>query len=87
MTTYAEFYHNSTGYIDGTIPPQFSAEHIKPIPACGDRSIIWLDGRMSRCNMHYIAAEECAKRGFIGYKLIKGESLSNASAITEYVEV
>lgn len=87
MPTFAEFYHNSTGYIEGTIPPEFSPEHVKPIPACGDRAIVWLDGRMSHLSLHETAMKTCEERGFIGYKLIRGESLLRTQPISNYVRV
>lgn len=65
---YAQFQTMGTGYIHGTIPPQFGAPY--PIDACGDRGIIKLDGRLSLDNMHIIAKAEQVKRGYIGYRLI-----------------
>lgn len=65
---YAQFQTMGTGYIRGTIPPQFGSPY--PIDACGDRGIIKLDGRMSLANMHIIASAEQVKRGYIGYRLV-----------------
>lgn len=45
---YAQFYQLSTGYIPGTIPPQFGEKKI--IEATGDRSIVIIGGRLSRVN-------------------------------------
>ena len=44
---YVQFLQNSTGYISGTIPPQFSHEHVKPIPLCGSDGGYKPDGRLS----------------------------------------
>ena len=41
MKTFAEFYTLSTGYIAGTIPPQFGKPEL--ISATGDRSVIQID--------------------------------------------
>lgn len=59
--TFAEFYHR--GVVTG-----------KPIPACGDRSVIILDGRNSTKTHVSIAREECRKRGYIGFTLNRGET-------------
>lgn len=83
MTTYAQFFKNSTGYIAGTIPPQYSEEHVELIEALGDRGIIVLDGRMSLYNMKSIARIECEKRGFKAFQIIKGSSLLNTSPVTK----
>lgn len=69
MKFFAEFYQLSNGYIDGTIPPQFSEDHIKPIRVLGDRGLIYIDGRLADRSIHAIAADECKKRGYMGYKL------------------
>lgn len=81
---YAQFITFSTGYISGTIPPQFGNPY--PIDACGDRGIIKIDGRLSLDNHHKIAREECIKRGYIGYRLcnrIGGESVGQTIFINE----
>ena len=49
---------------------------------CGDRGIIQIDARLSRHNMHLIAQEECRKRGFHGYRLMRGDNLLNLFALT-----
>lgn len=82
MKVYAEFYHLSTGYIDNTIPPKFCDKERVPILACGDRSLIRLDARTTLENQEYIASIECKKRGYIGYKILRG-GIMNAKAITE----
>ena len=57
----------------------------KIIEACGDRSVIILDGRESRNAHHEIADTECTKRGYIGYQLLKGETFTRSSPISEIV--
>lgn len=81
---YAEFYELCTGYVQGSIPPVFDRTKRKPIPACGDRSVIIIDGRLARYTMHAIAREEAVKRGYIGYKLCKGDNIARGTAFTQY---
>lgn len=66
---YAQFWHMSTGYVSGSIPPRFEESAKRPVPACGDRSVIILDGRNSREHQIAIARQECAKRGYVGFTL------------------
>ena len=84
---YAEFYHLSTGYVDGTIPPVFLASARKPIPACGTDSVLKLDGRFSRATMARVAAEVCRQRGFIGFTLNAGETFTRSREIRGYQAV
>ena len=67
---FAEFYH--LGIITG-----------EPIPACGDRAVIILDGRNRTTVHHAIAASECSKRGYIGYTLNRGESFTRSTQQSE----
>jgi len=75
---FAEFYHLSTGY------PSYTAKDIKPIPACGSDSVLVIDGRLSRDNMHYAAIERCISRGYIGYTLNSGESFTRGREFAKY---
>ena len=70
MKQYAQFYHQSTGYVAGTIPPQFGEPH--PIPATGDRSIIWLDARSRPAAYADYLRTECRRRGYVGFSVIRG---------------
>ena len=81
---YAQFYSMSTGYVDGTIPPQFDDAHKKPIEACGDRSIVIIDARLSKENIGAIAAKTCKERGYCGYRIFKGDSILNGKPISGY---
>ena len=51
METYAVLQVLSTGYINGTIPPQFSENNKKPIDMLGSDSIVRLDGRKNIYNL------------------------------------
>jgi hypothetical protein len=69
MATYAEFFEvNLAGEI---------------APACGDRSIIRLNGRNNQYNQEMLAEEECRRRKYVAWRLIRGESLSRAKPITK----
>jgi hypothetical protein len=69
MATYAEFFQVD---LEGELAP-----------ACGDRSVIRLDGRNNRCNLEILAEEECRKRNYVAWRLIEGESLLRAQPITK----
>jgi hypothetical protein len=51
------------------------------IEACGDRSVVILDGRMSLPAMHRIAAAECVKRGYLAWQLFMGEAFTRSCSI------
>jgi hypothetical protein len=55
------------------------------IEACGDRSVIRLDGRMRQLTIEQIATEECRKRGFVAWQLIRGETLLRAKPFSRIV--
>jgi hypothetical protein len=67
MRYWAEFYHMRNGSY---------------IPAVGDRSVVILDGRMSDENKKSIAADECRKRGYDGWRLARGRRLSEPFYLT-----
>lgn len=77
---FAEFYHMS-------VPGDWNNNVSKPIPACGDRAVIILDGRRSRDAHLRIAREECKRRGYIGFKLHSGESFTRSKELSPYVDV
>ena len=84
---YAQFYQLSTGYVPGTIPPRFNDARRAPIEATGDRSVVVIDGRLSVDNMAQIAASECAKRGYVGWRIFKGSSFANGRPVNAYTPV
>lgn len=81
MATYIQLYTMSTGYIEGTIPPKFGSP--KPIPACGDRGVIKVDGRLKERRIVEIALQACRESEFIGYQVLKGDSLLQATPISQ----
>lgn len=72
---FAQFFHLSTGYISGSIPPVFDESARKPAPACGSDGILYLDGRHGLPRQAAQARKVGRQRGFIGFTLHAGESL------------
>ena len=66
---YAQFYHYDLG---GNL-----AE------ACGDRSVVIIDARLSNTTVGKIAEEECRKRGYEAWAVFRGESLMNGGRVSE----
>lgn len=81
MKVYCEFKHLSTGYINGTIPPQFSKDNVKPIPMCGSDSVMVLDARKNVYNM----VEDCIKRmeqlKAVGFTIIAATSFRDKGRV------
>jgi len=48
------------------------------IEACGDRAVVILDGRMRLQTARDIASDECAKRGYVAWQLMRGESFTRS---------
>lgn len=48
-------------------------DHNKIIEGCGDRSVIILDGRITKKLMGEISAAECQKRGFVAWQIHEGD--------------
>lgn len=72
MKYYIQFKTLSTGYIQGTIPPQFSKENIKPIDKIGSDGIYYLDNRLSLSNMIGKGFELCKqKNNTVGFSLVR----------------
>lgn len=80
MKTFIDYYHNS-------VPGEWNNYESKPISACGDRATIQVDGRLNSDNIHWIAMTEGIKRGFVGYRLLKGESLLRAKRNSSYFSI
>lgn len=53
------------------------------IEACGDRSVVILDGRCSKEWMGETAAAECKRRGYIAWRIFKGASFVRAEPISQ----
>ena len=74
MRHFAQFYAPSTGYVAGSIPPRFDGPR-ELIPACGDRAVIAIDGRISEWKREHVAHAECKARGFAAYRLMCGDDI------------
>lgn len=89
MKVYVRFYTNSTGYIEGSIPPQFTPENVKPIPVVGTDGVFILDGRNTLRNMIYNAESRMNKmnrnlnKGFVGFKIVRSERFTD-NGVTLY---
>lgn len=87
MKYFAQFLHNSTGYIPGTIPPKFSEDFVKPIPAQGSDSVYVVDGRWGERMKDYMIKERLNMlnknlgRGYIGYQIIHGDRFTSNKII------
>jgi hypothetical protein len=64
----------STGYIQGTVPPQFSDENKKPIDLLGSDGIVYLDNRLNLNNMiekgFNVLNKHIKKNSIVGFKVI-----------------
>lgn len=49
------------------------------IEACGDRSVVIVDGRLSNRNIGRIAEDECRKRGYAAWAVFQGESFTRST--------
>ena len=79
---FAQFFTISTGYIPGTIPPQFGTP--KPIEACGSSSVLIIDGRLSQNNVATLAARVAKERRYIGYAIHQGENFSRSREVVGF---
>jgi len=67
---YAQFYQR--GVITGDT-----------IEACGDRSVVILDGRCTKQWMGDTAAAECKRRGYIAWRIFKGASFTRSAPVSQ----
>ncbi|OQA09823.1 MAG: hypothetical protein BWY66_00362 [bacterium ADurb.Bin374] len=81
---WAQFWTESTGYVEGSLPPRFEKSAVRPIEACGSDAIVRLDARKSKESNAGIARAECVKRGYLGFSLLCGESLCRATTSRPY---
>lgn len=76
MKACVQFFTNSTGYVDGTIPPVFSQDNIEPVELLGSDGVYILDGRNTIDTMieDSILRIEKLKRvhEIIGFEIRKG---------------
>lgn len=53
------------------------------LEASGDRSVIILDGRNTNFTHRSIAEGECKKRGYLAWRLYRGEAFSRSTPTTD----
>lgn len=84
---FVQYYKLSTGYDYKT--NSFKEELKAPIPACGDRAVLVLDGRQSLKTWHNDAKafNGIRRNVYCGYVLYKGESFTRAKPVSEYVSL
>jgi hypothetical protein len=87
MKFFAEFYKQSTGYVEGSIPPRFDPAHVKPIPALGSDGVGPLDGRMGLARLKSEAERQARQRGRIGFVIHRGSSYRDSRPITAFIPV
>lgn len=61
---------------------QRSAVGDEIIEACGDRSVIILDGRCSKQWMGETAAAECKRRGYLAWRIFKGDAFTRSVPVS-----
>lgn len=57
------------------------------IEACGDRSVIILDGRNSKATHNDLARTEAVKRGYSAYQLMSGATFTRSAPIGQIINV
>ena len=82
MKVFAQFFNMSCGTW-----PDFKEESKRLIEACGDRSVIQVDARLTDCNIRQIARDECIKRKYLAWQLLKGTSLLDAKPVSDITTV
>lgn len=55
-----------------------------PVEACGDRSVIIVDGRWSIDRITELAKVECQKRKYYGFSIHQGESFTRSRVIKAF---
>jgi hypothetical protein len=51
--------------------------------ACGDRSVVILDGRWSTQHMTEVSTAECLRRGYPAWQLFRGETFCRSLPISD----
>lgn len=85
MKAFARFLHESTGYIEGSIPPKFSKDNVRPIEMLGSDGIYILDARNSLDTMindcySRIESMKALNKGIVGFEIHRGD-LRNSRVI------
>ena len=80
---FAQFYTDSTGYVEGTIPPVYRKEAVRLVEMLGSDGVAYLDGRYGVKRLHDTAREIGKKRGAKGYRLFAGLSFRDARPLSK----
>jgi len=90
MKIYCQFKHLSTGYIEGTIPPQFSKMHVKPIDLLGSDGVMILDARKNIQNLitdcHERMSQLSKANYIVGFVIIRAQGFDDGSVIYKYIK-
>lgn len=84
---FAQFYKMSTGYVEGSCPPEFREDNKKLIPDVGSESILILDGRKKLSSLIIDANDICKKRGGLGFTLHKGDFRKDVRIVPGIIKV
>lgn len=82
MRQFAQFFHHSTGYVAGTIPPRFDGPKTL-IEACGSDSVLPIDGRLGLTSAINLARETARQRGYPAFEIRFGFSFSAGKPATK----
>lgn len=82
MRQFAQFFHRSTGYVQGSIPPRFDGPKTL-IEACGSDSVLPLDGRLGLMSAIAEARTTALKRGFPAFEIRFGSTYSSGKPATQ----
>lgn len=87
MKYFIQFKALSTGYIENTIPPQFSKENIKPIDKLGSDGVFYLDNRLSLNSMINKGIELCKqKNNKVGFSIVAyNNSILNSKEVKKII--
>ena len=84
MKVYAQFFVLSTGYVEGSVPPQFKKELRRPIEKCGSDGVHILDGRKNIHNLVLDARQQLKRitqnkqpNFIVGFQIVRGTSFTN----------
>lgn len=69
---YAQFYQRAV----------WPAGTTEIVEGTGDRSVIIIDGRLRHDTIGKLAATECANRGYVAWRIFKGDSFTQARPIS-----
>ena len=84
MKVYCQFKVLSTGYISGTIPPQYNEDNKKPIDMLGSEGVYILDGRNSLSTLisdSILRKDKMRRTDIVGFEIIKSDNFLNEGKV------